>query len=80
MTALRTPCVVDTNVATTANGAFGASRLTDAPAVGLYVRRDGGERLLMRAKLVQPSFVQAIDEHWTRRGLTANRIAREYHA
>ncbi|MCC6646470.1 MAG: RNA ligase family protein [Polyangiaceae bacterium] len=54
---------------------LGASRLTDAPAEGLYVRREDGDRLVSRAKLVRAEFVQAIDEHWSRRALEPNQLA-----
>lgn len=50
------------------------SALTDHPAEGLYVRREGGGRLLQRAKLVRAEFVQAIDEHWSKRRLEANQL------
>ena len=51
------------------------SQLTEGPAVGLYVRRDEGGQLVARAKLVNPEFTQAIDEHWSRRGLVANQLS-----
>lgn len=53
---------------------LGSSRLTDGPAEGLYVRREDGGRLLARAKLVRAEFVQAIDEHWSKRPLVENRL------
>lgn len=54
---------------------LGRSRLCDGPAEGLYVRRDEGNRLAARAKLVRREFVQAIDEHWSRRTLQTNALA-----
>lgn len=51
------------------------SQLTDGPAEGLYVRRDEGDQLVARAKLVNRGFTQAIDEHWSRRSLVANLLA-----
>jgi ATP-dependent RNA circularization protein (DNA/RNA ligase family) len=45
---------------------LGQSRLGDGPAEGLYVRRDEGDHLLGRAKLVRPEFVQSIEVHWSR--------------
>lgn len=48
------------------------SRLSDAPAEGLYVRRDQGDYLVARAKLVRAEFTQAIGEHWSRGQLKAN--------
>lgn len=54
---------------------LGQSRLSDTQAEGLYVRRDSEETLVARAKLVRPEFVQAIDEHWSRRALETNALA-----
>ena len=51
------------------------SQLTDGPAEGLYVRRDEGDQLVARAKLVNRGFTQAIDEHWSRRSLVANLLS-----
>lgn len=51
------------------------SQLGDAPAEGLYVRRDEGDWLAARAKLVRPEFVQAIEEHWSRRSIEVNELA-----
>ena len=55
---------------------LGRSALGDTAAEGLYVRREEGGHLLQRAKLVRAEFVQAIDEHWSKRPLTANQLAR----
>lgn len=52
------------------------SRLTDGPAEGLYVRREGDGWLRQRAKLVRAEFVQSIDDHWSRRRLEPNLLAR----
>lgn len=54
---------------------FGKSKLADAPAEGVYVRADDGDHLVGRAKLVRPEFTQAIDEHWSRRGMRTNSLA-----
>jgi ATP-dependent RNA circularization protein (DNA/RNA ligase family) len=54
---------------------LGPSRLGDGPAEGLYVRKDEGEWLAARAKLVRSEFVQAIDEHWSKRALETNALA-----
>lgn len=56
-------------------GLLGRSQVTDGPTEGLYVRRDEGERLVARAKLVRPAFAQAIDEHWSRRAIETNALA-----
>ena len=53
----------------------GESRLTDGPPEGVYIRRETSERLIARAKLVRPEFVQAIGDHWSRRQLQTNRLA-----
>jgi len=55
---------------------LGASLLTDGPAEGLYVRHEAGDHLLARAKLVRREFVQAIGEHWSRRAIEPNGLAR----
>lgn len=54
---------------------LGKSRLTDGPAEGLYVRRDVEGCLVARAKLVRREFVQAIDEHWSKKALETNALA-----
>jgi hypothetical protein len=50
------------------------SMLTDGPAEGLYVRRDAGDWLVARAKLVRREFVQAMDEHWSKKALQVNEL------
>jgi hypothetical protein len=54
--------------------ALGHSQLTDGPAEGLYVRREADGLLRARAKLVRPEFVQAIEEHWSKRKLEVNQL------
>lgn len=56
-------------------GLLGPSRFGDGNAEGLYVRRDDGPFLAMRAKLVRPEFVQDITGHWSDRALEPNRLA-----
>ncbi len=51
------------------------SRVGSGPAEGFYLRREGPRWLESRAKLVRAEFVQAIDEHWSRRQLAKNRLA-----
>lgn len=46
----------------------------DGSIEGLYLRREDGDWLLDRAKLVRPEFVQAIGEHWSRGPLHTNRL------
>lgn len=41
---------------------------------GLVVRREDGEWLDSRAKLVRPEFTQGIDEHWRRRPIEWNQL------
>lgn len=53
---------------------LGGSKLADGPAEGLYVRHDVGGRLTARAKLVRREFVQAIDEHWSKKALVTNAL------
>jgi ATP-dependent RNA circularization protein (DNA/RNA ligase family) len=55
---------------------LGQSRLSDGPAEGLYVRHEEGGHLLQRTKLVRAEFVQNIDDHWSRRRLETNQVAR----
>ena len=58
-----------------AKALLGRSRLGDDPAEGLYVRHEENGTLVSRAKLVRPEFVQAIDEHWSKRALVQNQLA-----
>jgi hypothetical protein len=51
------------------------SELGDGPAEGLYVRRDEGDHLVARAKLVRREFTQVIDDHWSKRALATNSLA-----
>ena len=62
----------------TLTGLLRHSQLAVGPAEGLYVRRDEDDRLVARAKLVRPEFVQAIGEHWSRRVLRTNALARDH--
>lgn len=42
---------------------------------GFYLRREQGDWLDQRAKLVRPEFIQAIEEHWSERSLKKNVLA-----
>ena len=53
------------------------SQLGGTPAEGIYLRFDDGDWLGQRAKLVRPEFLQAIEEHWSRRRIEPNRLGRE---
>lgn len=48
------------------------SKLTDQPAEGLYLRVDQDDWLKQRAKLVRPSFVQSVAQHWSRSTIRPN--------
>ncbi len=51
------------------------SRVGDAGMEGIVVRHDEDDWQIGRAKLVRAAFVQAIDDHWSRRRLERNRLA-----
>jgi ATP-dependent RNA circularization protein (DNA/RNA ligase family) len=53
---------------------IGDSRVGDAGMEGIVVRRDDHDWQIARAKLVRAAFVQAIDEHWSRRRLEPNQL------
>lgn len=55
---------------------LGHSALADGPAEGIYVRREEQGRLVQRAKVVRAEFVQAIEQHWSKRQLETNRLAK----
>jgi len=59
------------------NSLLSQSHLGDKPAEGLYLRFDQGDWLEQRAKLVRPAFIQSIGGHWSRSGITANRLKLE---
>lgn len=58
---------------------MGASRFTDGPAEGVYIRADRDGYLLQRAKLVRAEFTQAIGEHWSRQSIRANSRVLPHH-
>lgn len=53
---------------------LGPSRVGDTLAEGAVVRREDERRLIGRAKIVRPEFVQHIDAHWSGRTLQVNRL------
>ncbi len=53
---------------------LGTSRCGTGPMEGLVVRRVVDGNTTSRAKLVQPEFVQVIEEHWSRGPLRRNRV------
>lgn len=54
---------------------LGPSHVGDGPMEGVYVRRDDGDWLAQRAKVVRAEFVQSIGEHWSARPVERNRLA-----
>jgi hypothetical protein len=54
---------------------MGESRLTEGPMEGIYLRRDQGDWLEERAKIVRPEFVEGIDGHWSEQSLKKNALA-----
>lgn len=50
------------------------SKFSDQPAEGIYLRCDRGNWLVQRAKLVRPTFIQAIEQHWSRSAIRPNRL------
>ncbi len=48
---------------------YGANKIE-----GIYLRKDKGNWLEKRAKLVRADFTQTIDEHWSRKPLIPNKI------
>lgn len=53
---------------------MGVSRISDGPMEGIYLRRDRGDWLEQRAKIVRLEFVQAIAEHWSEKPLHKNSL------
>ncbi len=53
---------------------FGTSHFGAEDMEGIVIRRDDHVRSLRRAKLVRPTFVQDIEEHWSRQPLRRNAI------
>lgn len=53
---------------------FTRSWFGDSPAEGIYLRYDKEGWLQGRCKLVRPSFVQSVEEHWSRSAITPNRL------
>ena len=52
----------------------GRSLYSESPREGLYLRREHGPVLISRAKLVNPSFTQAIHTHWSKAPFQANQL------
>jgi hypothetical protein len=56
--------------------ADGRSAFGGGPMEGIVVRRESGDALQARAKLVRADFTQAIGEHWSRRRIEWNGLRR----
>jgi len=50
------------------------SKLGIEPAEGICIRYESVDWLIKRAKLVRPSFIQEMDQHWSRSGIKKNRL------
>jgi len=54
---------------------MGMSRLSEGPMEGIYLRREQGDWLEQRAKLVRPEFVEGLGKHWSEESLEKNALA-----
>ena len=54
---------------------LGRSAVGNVPMEGIYLRREQGDYLAGRAKVVSDAFKQQIEEHWTRRPVVPNQLA-----
>ncbi|HEB69713.1 MAG TPA: DNA ligase [Desulfobulbus sp.] len=50
------------------------SKLSSEPAEGIYLRYERDGRLVSRAKLVRPAFIQAVNEHWSKSQIRPNTL------
>lgn len=55
---------------------FTRSRFSDNEIEGVYLRWEDAEWLIERAKLVRGSFTQQIEEHWSRKAIVPNQLAK----
>lgn len=53
---------------------LGRSAVGNIPMEGIYLRREQGDYLAGRAKVVSDAFKQQIEEHWTRRPVVPNQL------
>lgn len=56
---------------------FRKSVFSNTSAEGIYLRYDKGAWLEDRAKLVRPEFIQAIETHWSGKGIIPNKLKDE---
>ncbi len=50
------------------------SKLSSEPAEGIYLRYEHDGRLVRRAKLVRPAFIQAVNAHWSKAQIQPNTL------
>ena len=53
------------------------SAYADLPIEGMVIRHDAGGRLVSRAKLVRPDFIQGISTHWSKGRIEINHLVGE---
>lgn len=58
-------------------GLFTRSQLGNFTAEGVYLRWEDEDWLVERAKLVRGTFTQQIEEHWSKRAIIPNKLARQ---
>ena len=54
---------------------IGTSQLCEGPMEGIYLRRDRGDWLEQRAKMVRAEFAEGIAKHWSEESLEKNSLA-----
>lgn len=55
-------------------GLMTQSKLCAEPAEGLYLRKEAGDWLTQRAKIVRPAFIQPLESHWSKSPIHPNRL------
>jgi ATP-dependent RNA circularization protein (DNA/RNA ligase family) len=53
-----------------------SSKFSCHAAEGIYLRYDQGDWLVQRGKLVRPTFMQTIEQHWSHSGVRPNMLRR----
>lgn len=53
------------------------STLCEAPAEGVYLRKEEDDWLTQRAKIVRPAFVQSVSSHWSKEPIHPNHLSNE---
>jgi ATP-dependent RNA circularization protein (DNA/RNA ligase family) len=54
---------------------IGTSQFTEEPMEGIYLRRDRGDWLELRAKMVRAEFVEGMGKHWSEESLKKNALS-----